>query len=578
MSNASRLSPSGSTAPVVPDQAALDRAIGELRDGAARWAGLGHTERAALFAATHAAIVPVAREWAELAARAKRLPLDSQLVGEEWMSGPYAALAGAATFANAYRALAAGGTTIDGLRFRTAPGGRIRTRILPDSAQQWVLFHGFSADIWLEPGITEAQARHDAGLGAATPGENGGVGLVLGAGNISAIAPLDAFSELAAHNRASLIKLNPTFASLLPVYRTALAPLIDAGVVRVVTGDGAVGGYLAQHPGIDTVHITGSAVTHDAIVWGTGAEAGERRAAGQPKLTKPITSELGGVAPVIVVPGKWTKRDLAFQAEHVVTMRLHNGGHNCIAGQIVILSADWAQKDAFLAELEAAFARLPERAPWYPGSEAKIARALDAHPDAKRVAGRYLAEVAADGTDEWCTEEAFAPVLGWTQLPGTGTDFFRSAVGYANDHLAGTLGGNIIVQPKDRRAMGIAFEEIVAEFRYGTVAINAWTAVGFLLPAATWGAYPGNTLEDVGSGIGVVHNGHLLADTERTVVTGPFRAFPHSILHGEFSLFPMPPWFVQSRSAAPTGERLTDYAAKPGWGRLAKVLLAAFRA
>ena len=58
-------------------------------------------------------------------------------------------------------------------------------------------------------------------------------------------------------------------------------------------------------------------------VFGTGEEATVRKAAGDPLLTKPITSELGGVSPTIVVPGRWSKRDLAYQAEHVVTQKLH---------------------------------------------------------------------------------------------------------------------------------------------------------------------------------------------------------------------------------------------------------------
>jgi acyl-CoA reductase-like NAD-dependent aldehyde dehydrogenase len=402
------------------------------------------------------------------------------------------------------------------------------------------------------------------------------VGLVLGAGNISSIAPLDAFYELVAHNRASLVKLNPTFGGLLEIYRAALAPLVEAGVVRVVAGDAEVGAYLTRHDGIDKVHITGSAVTHDTIVWGTGEEAGRRRAANDPRLTVPITSELGGVAPMIVVPGRWSAADLRFQAEHLVSMRLHNAGHNCVAGQVVVLSADWAQKDDFLAELRAALARMPARDPWYPGTDAKVARAQDAHPRAEHLAGRVLTRI--EPGDPACADEYFAPVLAWTELPGQGTGFLRAAVAFANDSLAGTLGANVVVRPRDRRAMGPAFDGLVADLRYGTVAINAWTGVGFLLAGATWGAFPGHTVADVGSGIDVVHNGHLLSGPERSVVTGPFRPFPRSVLHGELSLFPKPPWFSGSRSGTETGRALTRYAAAPSWARLVPVLLAAFRA
>jgi hypothetical protein len=257
-------------------------------------------------------------------------------------------------------------------------------------------------------------------------------------------------------------------------------------------------------------------------------------------------------------------------------MRLHNAGHNCVAGQLVVLSADWDQKDAFLAELRRALAAMPARLPWYPGTDAKVARAERAHPDAEHVGGSVLMEVAPG--DPACTDEYFAPVLAWTQLPGAGADFLRAAVDFANDSLYGTLGANVVVRPQDRAALGAAFDAAIADLRYGNIAINAWTGVGFLLPGGTWGAFPGHTVADVGSGIDVVHNGHLLSGPERTVVTGPFRPFPRSVLHGELSLFPKPPWFSSSRSGTETGRQLTRYAAVPSWGRLIPVLLAAFRA
>ena len=100
-------------------------------------------------------------------------------------------------------------------------------------------------------------------------------------------------------------------------------------------------------------------------------------------LDKEITSELGGVSPTIVIPGEWSKADLRFQAEHVATQRLHNGGYNCIAGQVVIMSSDWPQKDEFLAELRSAMSRAPGRPAYYPGSDQRVAAAKAAYPQAE---------------------------------------------------------------------------------------------------------------------------------------------------------------------------------------------------
>jgi aldehyde dehydrogenase (NAD(P)+) len=68
--------------------------------------------------------------------------------------------------------------------------------------------------------------------------------------------------------------------------------------------------------------MTGSAATHDAIVFGTGTEGTGRKKAGTPLLDKPATSELGGVSPTIVLPGGWSEADLRYQAEHIAPQKL----------------------------------------------------------------------------------------------------------------------------------------------------------------------------------------------------------------------------------------------------------------
>jgi acyl-CoA reductase-like NAD-dependent aldehyde dehydrogenase len=555
---------------------ALDADVAALTAGIARWAETPLTQRARLMTQVHDSVAAHAAAWVAAAVAAKRTP--PELAGEEWFSGPYVTMDGFAGVAQSLERLATGRSPIEGLSTGSAPGGRATIEVLPTTAYERVLLSGFSAEVWLEPGVGLDQAEREAGLGARETGVDGGVGVVLGAGNVAGIGPLDVLYELIAFNRASVLKLNPTFASLKPVYERALAPLIEADLLRIVNGAAAVGGYLTGHPGIEHVHITGSAITHDAIVWGVGEEAAERRAAGEPKLTKAITSELGGVSPIIVIPGTWSDADLRYQAEHVVTQRLHNSGHNCIAGQTLVLSADWPQREAFLAALREVLDSLPARGPWYPGSDAKIALAKASYPDAERHAdNRLLIQVDDTTSQDLFTTEYFTSVLGHTSLPGRGADFFARAVEFANTRLDGTLGASIIVAPGDRKAMGGAFDATLAELRYGTIAINAWSAMGFLLRGAPWGAYPGNTLEAAGSGIGVVHNSYLLPHTERTVVTGPFRPFPRSVLHGELSLSPKAPWFLTAKTGATTAERMTGFVAKPGWARIPAIVASAVR-
>ena len=133
-------------------------------------------------------------------------------------------------------------------------------------------------------------------------------------------------------------------------------------------------------------------------------------------------------------------------------------------------------------------------------------------------------------------EEFFSPVLGVTELPGRPADFVRAAVKVTNEHFAGTLGVNLIVDLAIQRIMGDDLETAIADLRYGLIAINASTGVGYLTERANWGAFPGQTIDDVQSGIGGLHNAALLDDTERTVVRGPFRPAPRSFRKGNSHL------------------------------------------
>ena len=133
----------------------------------------------------------------------------------------------------------------------------------------------------------------------------------------------------------------------------------------------------------------------------------------------------------------------------------------------------------------------------------------------------------------------------------------------ANTQLRGTLSANIIIHPKTLAALGSRFDELLQDLRYGAIGVNVWAAYSFLLGTATWGAFPGHTLEDVQSGRGVVHNAFMFDKPERTVVRGPFRAFPK------------PPWFVTHRKAHELGPKLTAMEYRPSLLKLPGILLTA---
>ena len=532
------------------DRSPIDQALTELAAGEQRWAETGLAGRRELLTQVIRATAEHARDWVRAACTYKQLSDTSPLAGEEWISGPYAVLSGAQALIQTITALEKGRSPVDGYPVTAAPGDRLAVRVLPHTVYDKLLLRGFSAEVWSVPGTDRATLRDSAGLALRHPAQTNGIGVVLGAGNITSIPVLDVFYELYANNRVVALKLNPITDVMVGPLSDALRPLIDLGVLRILTGAADAGGYLIHHREVTHVHLTGSAATHDAIV------------NGPPRLDKPVTSELGGVSPVIVLPGDWSAADLRFQAEHVATQRLHTNGYNCIATQVVVLSKDWPQKDAFLAALRDVLASAPARPAYYPGSDTRVASARSAYPAAEDIGGRVLLSDVTPGTPA-LTTEYFAPVLGVVELPGNG--FLDAAVALANEQFAGTLGANLIAHPRTLAALGPRLDEAIAALRYGTVAVNAWTGVGFLTAAATWGAFPGHTLAEVGSGIGVVHNSLLLGNSERTVVRGPFRPFPK------------PPWFVTNKTAASTGRLLTEFAARPRWTALPPVFVSALR-
>ncbi len=560
----------------------LDRDLQTLADNRERWVKTPVAERIAILAEIKEALMPVAQAWAETASHKKGIATGSPLEGEEWISGPYTVM-GYCNSLMATLSQVGGKRHLDHTPVRELPNGQVVARVLPHSIWDHLLLSGVSIDVWMQPGVTRANlAQNTAGLyDSASPlHKKGKLSLVLGAGNIAAIAPLDVFQKLFAENEVVLLKMNPVNDYLIEFLVPALQPLINRGFLRIVRGGTDVGEYLCKHALVESIHITGAGASHDAIVWGAGEEGRANKAAGTPKNTRTITSELGAVCPTIVVPGPWSGADIAFQAEQVATQKLHNSGFNCVACQVLVLPKDWAQKNQFVDALQQTMASAESRALYYPGAKDRLAKFVGNNPLAKAFKRRGGAEVLMAPLDARSpaaarSTEVFAPALNVTELPGADAEkFLIAAIRYANEELYGTLGANIVIHPSTIAAIGRQrLEEILIELRYGTIAINAWTGLGFLSAPATWGAFPGHTLEDVQSGIGVVHNSYLFDKPERTVVEAPFRPFPRNLLSLSFTLLPRPPWFVTNRKGDVLGRLLVAFRYRPSFLKIPRIFL-----
>ncbi|MBC7957131.1 MAG: aldehyde dehydrogenase [Cytophagales bacterium] len=561
--------------------AELDGTLRKLATAKDTWVRTSVQERITILAEIKERLMPVAQAWAETAARRKGIAADSPLVGEEWLSGPYSVL-GYCNSMMVTLSKVAGKKHLDHVPLRTLPNGQIAARVLPHSLWDHLLLSGVKVEVWMQPGVTQANLpANTAGTydPSSTLHKSGKLALVLGAGNIAAIAPLDVFQKLFAENQVVILKMNPVNEYLIEFLEPALKPLIDRGVLAIVRGGADVGKYLCEHPLVDEIHITGSGTSHDTIVWGAGAEGAANKAAGTPKNSKAISSELGAVCPTIVVPGPWSRADIKFQAEQVATQKLHNSGFNCVACQVLVLPRQWAQKGEFVSALEATLSASEARGLYYPGAQQRMVDFAAHHPTArslKRASGESLLIATLDLTrPEAKTREVFAPALSVTELDGADAEaYLKAAINFANEQLYGTLGANIVIHPKTIAQIGRKrFEELLLGLRYGTIAVNTWTGLGFLTASATWGAFPGHTLVDVQSGIGVVHNSFLFDKPERTVVEAPFKPFPRNLLSLSFTLLPRPPWFITNRKGAILGRLLVAFQHRPSLLKIPRIFL-----
>ncbi len=456
---------------------------------------------------------------------------------------------------------------------RVRHNGQLAIRVLPYDKYDRLLYMGYGSEVWVDEEVGRSDLEANLG-GYHTKPElaRPRTAAVLGAGNVAAIAILDIVHKLFVEGSVAILKHNPINDYAAPHVEQMFAGLIRDGFVRTALGGADVGEYLVNHPDVDEIHITGAGRTHDQIVFGSGEEGAARKARGEPLLTKPITSELGNVSPVIVVPGRWSSFGLRFQAERVATQMVQNDGFNCNAAKVIVLSQDWDQKDQFLDALRAVLRKLPERPAYYPGAEERFDRFAESHHDVELLGARrpgYVPPAIIKGIDPEFdhlafSEEAFCSIVATTELRGGPAEFLSSAVRFCNEQLNGTLNATIIINRRTRQENEEALRRAVEDLRYGSVGINVWAAAAFVFGSTVWGGYPGATLADVQSGIGFVRNGLLIDRPHKNVVWAPFRPV-------------RPPWLVTHPNALRSLRAAAAFETDPSWLRAGAVAAHALR-
>jgi acyl-CoA reductase-like NAD-dependent aldehyde dehydrogenase len=565
-----------STAPIAHDAhdghasttpAALDRAIAELRDAARGFARLAPAAKAALARECIPTVLAEAPAWVAAGAAAR----DAR-PGEEWLAGVLPTVRFFRLVAESLEAIARDGRPPLGTGVRRRRDGRLEIDLFPTGLVDRVTFGGFSGHALMQAGVTEAAAREAQAAFYAAAEPEGGVSAILGAGNVSSIPALDVATKLFVEGHVALLKVSPVNEWVGPILERALDPLISRGLLRLAYGGADVGTALVTHDGITDVHITGSDRTHDLIVWGPpGPERDRRKAEGDPVLRVPITSELGNVSPVAIVPHAYSDAQLAFVARGVVTMVVNNASFNCNAAKVLITATGWAQRDAFLDLVAAGLAGAPTRHAYYPGAADRHRLLLDGHdPQLFGAAeGGHLPWAlvrgldATDRTERLFQTEPFCGIVAETRVGSTDpAAFLAAATTFMNARLWGTLNAMLVVPPalEADPTVAAALDRAIVDLRYGTVAINHWPALGYAFGTMPWGGHPSATLADVQSGLGWVHNSFMLGRVDKSVVRGPL------------VVRPTPVWFHDNPKLDTVPPRMADLEAAPAWWKLPGLL------
>jgi hypothetical protein len=144
------------------------------------------------------------------------------------------------------------------------------------------------------------------------------------------------FADIGSGARSSAMVSQGRVAALIQAKpedrRAVLEEAVGPDMAACVTGDAAVAASFAAQP-------------WDHLVFTGGTETGKRvMAAAAPHVT-PLTLELGGKCPALVLPGA----DLARAAKDILVAKAVNAGQSCIAPDTVLLVGHRAEDFAAAA-------------------------------------------------------------------------------------------------------------------------------------------------------------------------------------------------------------------------------------
>jgi aldehyde dehydrogenase (NAD(P)+) len=523
----------------------IDRFITTLRTKSKEFNSISNVQLVSMLEETIANIKEVSFFWATICSDNKgttKTPAE----GEEWLGGPFASVLATQYYIKSL-------TNDDDLAETKYNSEENSYKVFPNNFTERITFPFIDAKVIFNKSMSFNDINKYRGFSKRYDIDPS-ITLVLGAGNFSSIPYLDVLYHLITRKSVILLKLNPVNEYLKPVFEKVFQNFIERGYIIVTTGNIDESKYMATHPGINHIHLTGSDKTFEDIVYGRELTDKERKAKSLSKINnKPITSELGNVTPIIIHPGKWSTSDIKYQARKIVTAKLNNNGFNCIAAQVVVLPDGWGQTDTLIKFVKHYMSKAKERKAYYPESIERLEK-LEKDKGYERVNAlscvtpHLTREIKAYSKFE--IDEVWSSTIYFKKIDYTSVeDFANKAIDYCNDELWGNLGVSVIIKDHDRKFNKHITNLYIDKLNYGTVAINEWAAIGYIIPQLPWGGFPGNRDNDIQSGQSVVHNSMLFESPLKGVVNTKFR----------ISRLIDPPWFVTNKKARRLFRNLTYY-------------------
>ena len=542
-----------------PSKIDIDRNISKLRVNSSEFLNLDKTNLISMLEQVIDNIKTISYYWASLSSE-KKGHLTKSKEGEEWIGGPFSCIYALQYFIEYLQ-------DEDGLDINNFDETNKSYKVFPTKNIEKLLFPFLEGEIRFGKNLNFDQINEYRGFANRFNNNKAKITLVLGAGNVSSIPVLDALFHMIAHKSVIYIKLNPVNDYLLPIFTQVFEPFISRGFMIITEGDMEASKYLTEHDGFQHTHLTGSNYTYESIVYGKTLSDKERSLKTLPKINKkPITTELGNVTPIIVHPGNWSRSEIRHQAKKIVTAKLNNSGFNCIAAQVIVLPKDWKHTKKLKADIKNYLKKIGDTTSYYPGAIENL-NDLNGSNNYEQINNLSCSTPFLisnlDLEHEYGSKEVWSTALYFKEISyNSYEDFCTNSVNYVNNELWGNLGVSVLIKNYKKKKNEKILSSYVENLKYGTVAINEWSALGFVIPSLPWGGYPGNKDNDIQSGQGYVHNSFLFESPQKGIIYSKFR----------LSRLIDPPWFVTNKKAHRIFKNLTYYQATKSKINLIKLI------